>query len=562
MARFEILAITGWPASAPVFEAFELSFVVSGTDEAAFRPFAADAFKLTATVGCPDGSVKTVAAFWTVPYTIGSSSSDERDQVVMSGSGHYAWRFLPELPGRYEVMFTLSNQGRVESRSAATFLAVAGRRDFSTRLGVEPINHRTFVTGAGQDFFPNGQNLSWPVPASRSTGKVGSYDYWLDAIAAAGGNTVRIWLTPWNFGLFAHSTTDFSDRMDEMAKLDHVLRNATARGIYCILCFFQHGLFSEKVNPAWQHNPFNATCGGYLERPELFFTSERAWLDVSAMFNYMLARFATYENVFAWELFNEVDWTDAYDGETVSQWHAKAAAFLKAGDPYGHLVTTSHKSFDGACNALADIDFCNPHSYDYVAMNPVGMLQDVQERLFQKYRKPILHSEIGFDWRSGFTTRRQDPQGIHFLQCLYGGLFAGGAGAAMHWWWDSYIDPAGLYRHYRGVAECTRHLHIAGTAATWFRPVVKSADLRVAACGISAADRVYLLLYDETWEYRHPDIRPIGTFTVMIAPAERTRTLCVRETTAGTVIQEAIIAAGSDHIVVAGLAGMATAFLD
>ncbi|MFH0993507.1 MAG: cellulase family glycosylhydrolase, partial [bacterium] len=544
------------------FQPFELTLMVSGSDELSFQPFAADAPVVSARVHCPDGTVKTIAAFWSVPYTIEATPADGGDRLVLASAGHYAWRFLPELPGRYDVTFTLWEAGLPASQATETFMAIPDIRDHSIRLAVEPKNRRTFVTGDGRDFIPNGQNLCWPVPANRFTGGIACYDRWLADIAAFGGNTVRIWLTPWNFGLFGQSTTDFANRMGEMAKLEHVLRTAADRGVYCILCFFQHGLFSEKVNPAWSQNPFNRHHGGYLDRPELFFTDERAWEDVCRMFRYMLARFASDENVFAWELFNEVDWTDAYDGETVARWHGKAAAFLKANDPYGHLVTTSHKSHDGACNALADIDFCNPHSYDYVAMNPIGMLQSVQEMLFQKYHKPILHSEIGFDWRSGFATRKQDPQGIHFLQCLYGGLFAGGAGAAMHWWWDSYIDPAGLCRHYRGFAVISHELVIAGTTAVWSSATVRDAAAGVSACGITADERVYLLLYDEKWDYRHPDIQPIGAFTVSVTPADRPRILSVRETSAGTVIQTATIPAGADAIVIAGLAGMAMAIIE
>ena len=56
-----------------------------------------------------------------------------------------------------------------------------------------------------------------------------------------------------------------------------------------------------------------------------------------------IARYGYNRGIVAWELFNEVDWTDDYDQHQtkVADWLEEMAASIKEIDPYGHLVTTS-----------------------------------------------------------------------------------------------------------------------------------------------------------------------------------------------------------------------------
>ena len=69
-------------------------------------------------------------------------------------------------------------------------------------------------------------------------------------------------------------------------------------------------------------------------------------------------------HVLAWELFNEVQYTDAVrNGQTadVAAWHREMAAFLRAQDPNRHLVTSS--SDLGLAGVFDAVDYLQPHSY-------------------------------------------------------------------------------------------------------------------------------------------------------------------------------------------------------
>ena len=74
------------------------------------------------------------------------------------------------------------------------------------------------------------------------------------------------------------------------------------------------------------------------------------------------------------------------------------------------------------------------------------MYQSVED--VRKYStKPVLFGEFGI---------QQDviePQGVHFHDGLWAGIFSGSAGTGMLWWWDTYIEPNNLYYHYKGISK-------------------------------------------------------------------------------------------------------------
>ena len=117
------------------------------------------------------------------------------------------------------------------------------------------------------------------------------------------------------------------------------------------------------------------------------------------------------------------------------------AKFLKENDYRGRMVTTSYNYEDGLAYTVTDIDFVNPHNYNYTNKNIVSALPQVLNRLFDKYGKPVLQSEIGINWENGAATAQLDPTGITLRQAAWAGFMGGGAGGAMHWWWDSWVHP-------------------------------------------------------------------------------------------------------------------------
>ena len=70
----------------------------------------------------------------------------------------------------------------------------------------------------------------------------------------------------------------------------------------------------------------------------------------------------------AWELFNEVQFTQAAQNgqwSIVGAWHDEMALFIRAQDPYAHLITTSSEVGQPIWNQM---DYYQHHDYpsDYI----------------------------------------------------------------------------------------------------------------------------------------------------------------------------------------------------
>ena len=180
----------------------------------------------------------------------------------------------------------------------------------------------------------------------------------------------------------------------------------------------------------------------------------------------------------AWELFNEVDWTNDFDthSELVAEWHLEMAAYLKSIDPYQHLVTTSyaHSQNDAAVWSSPDIDLTQTHYY-FDTPNLERTLTTGVRNYLEDYEKPSINGEFGIT-TSGNNLSNIDPDGIHIHNSIWGSFFGGGAGTAMSWWWDSYIEPQNLYYHFLPLAD---HVELVDWIGGQYRP----ADVQVGGPG-------------------------------------------------------------------------------
>ena len=475
---------------------------------------------------------KAVHGYWHEGYRRLDSQSDSVITEVWEKTDVRGMRvrFVPQKAGQYHGVLEVFVHGLLHTWYPIQFVASPSSRP-SFLASIDLDNHRTFLVDK-KTFLPIGQNLCWP---RQHHGAISDYRHWLDQIASHGGNFVRIWLTIRNFSLVGGSFTDFSAKMIEMAKLEAVLNLCAERNIHFMLCTMQHGLFSRKVNPAWDHNPWNVKNGGHLADPWLFFTDSLAKAQYHQMLTYYLRRFGHFDHLFAWELWNEVDWTDEFNDSAVTEWHREMSQFIHENDPAGHLVTTSYKSYFGQAGKLDSIDFVNPHSYDYVACNALTMMISTQGAVRERYLKPVLHSEIGLDWRSGHGTLASDPQGICFLQGLLG-IFAGGAGAAMQWWWDTYVEELGLYRHYEGIAEIAKHMDLSGPSLCYLNAIDVEPKETLSACGYTKTDSAAFLIFAKEWQYAKPDIGEMSDIHVKLPMPPGKYHAEVRETTLGKVL--------------------------
>jgi hypothetical protein len=442
----EVLGIN--PPRARLYSRVEIDVNVTGYIGNQFDP---EDVNVTAFITDPEGKVLALPAFYYQDYRRVLLGNTERLEPV----GQPCWkvRFTPVKAGRYEFYVEAVSKGSSKRTPVYSFeVEPSGQPGFARVSGRDS---RYFEFDNGSSNFFVGLDVCW-------SGSRGTYDYdeWFRAMAASGVNLVRIWMAPWRFGIEWRQLGRYD--LEEAWRLDYVLELAERYGIRVILCLMNHGQLSTQANPQWSENPYNKARGGPLSKPEEFWTSEEARKLFKKRLRYIVARWGYSTSLLAWELWNEVDLTDNYMSvrENVARWHAEMAAYLKRLDPYKRMVTTSfaNPNLDPLVWQLGEIDFITVHKYGPEGFQDVaGTLYDIVRRAWERYRKPVLVTEFGVDWRwEGLTDKPLyylDREGVGLHDGLWATVMAGSPATAMSWWWDNYIHPYNLYYHFKAVAD-------------------------------------------------------------------------------------------------------------
>ena len=530
------------------------------------NPFDTSLFKVIATFKDPKGKSKEVYGFYFEDYSFefeqnkdvnskgiwGESSTNLNEPQGIEtykrvGEPKYLIRHIVKEEGLYNLTINIYFNNEVIKQIKESFEVQKGDNISKGVLQIDELNKRNFKFSNNETFIPIGQNNAWFTSPTRKTI---DYQVWFKLMEENGANFTRIWLNTKSFAL--HSGDDFKNfktRMVNAKMLDKVIDLAKEHNIYFMLTLLQHGQFSEKVNPAWQYNNWNKINGGILDKPWEFFTNNEAKKIYKEQLIYIVSRWGYLENLAAWELFNEVDWTDNYSSEKVSLWHQEMAQFIKRIDNYNHLVTTSYKHLKGEGYYLKEIEYANPHSYDYFNKNINIEVPKNIKMLYKKYQKPILHSEIGIDWRTGLGTAEKDPLGITIKQSQWAGVMGGSAGGAMNWWWDSFVHPLNLYHHFKGISNFSKNMDMISNKYVLLSELkdlrISSKDIKII--GYLLDDRVYGYLFHKNWTYQNK-IKEDNKITIYMPLSDGNYQLQIFDTTLGIVEETSLIKAVNNEV--------------
>ena len=378
---------------------------------------------------------------------------DERDvRVPAFYDGDRTWRvrYTPTAPGRHTVTILEGTTDTVRQARAGSTEPVAFIVEGQPGPGFirrDPTHAQRFVFDNGDIFYPFGMNVAWE--SAENFARI------FRNMNQAGMNWSRIWVTHFR-GLNPdwprdRGTTLPLGQLDlGVARLwDRIITEAERNDIRVQVTLQQHGQYSTKTNPAWPLNPWNIKRGGFLNSPGEFFTDERARELTRRKYRYFVARWGYSPAIMAWELFNEVHWTDAYSSgneEQVAQWHAEMADYLRKIDPNQHLVTTSCNPPQGPIYAA--MDYYQPHVYSPEMIPALARMARFPVSP-EELDKPIFVGEMGPGRMDIPGPAKEDGRVLTKLSWV--GLMWNGAGAAQHWAWQS-IDRNDLYPHLAGVA--------------------------------------------------------------------------------------------------------------
>jgi hypothetical protein len=492
------------PAGRPeVFERVEIS--VAGAPAAA-NPFDPESIALDLEVTQPSGQRLRVPGYFQQGFD--RRLEGNREVLTTSGEGSWRLRWLPLEAGRHTLVATVTLAGKLTAQGEATVEVAAGKRHGVAR--VEPEGKHYFRLDDGTPLFLNGLCACWH-------GRRGTYDYddWLAAYEKAGINYIRIWMWHQAFGIEWDKGDKVHYRLDNAWRLDRVLAEAERRGVFVMLCLDYHGIFEVKPdfwggNNFWPRHPYNAVNGGPCQTQNDFFTSEEAKKLYAKRLRYIVARWAAFPNLLAWEFFNEIDNEYSYlKHDDVVAWHRDMGRRLRSIDPCRHLISSS---FTGSSErpdlfALPEMDFAQYHSYN--EKHPAQMMAAKTARFFEKYHKPFFVSEYGTDWKGWKPDTDPHFRALH--QAIWSGAFTGAAGTGMTWWWES-IHTANLYDHWSALST---FLAGTGIGRTDLRPArFENTEGSVTSFGVAARDEALVWLLDRAYDW------PDGAMETNPSPVE------------------------------------------
>jgi len=432
---FRLVGMSGYTVEQ--YDKFEMILQLDADFE---NPYDPDDIRMDATFISPSGSEIVVPAFYYRDFEYTLDEAGQNMQWIEA----FTWRvrFTPTEVGDWRFTVTAQTANAEETTPEQMFVAVdSGRPGF---VRVSPTSTDYLAFDDGSFYFPVGLNMAW-----YSDRRMANYRAWLDAFKASGGNTIRVWLVNFGFGFEWLDTGlgNYDGRQDRMYELDRLVEMLAERDMYMMLTLLTHPEFSLEVDSQWADNPYNVANGGILELPREFATHPEAQRLWRMKLRYIVARWGYSPNIMAWEWWNEVNWTELANPDTLIPWLRDNGDYLRELDPNDHLITHSGSPVDSTrIWSIPTLDIVQDHLYEIEDWTDtlVSLLREWQLTYDDK---PFLLGEYGY-----VDPPELDPLGIRLHNGLWTAPMSGALGTGMFWWWDSYVHEGNHYQHYTGIS--------------------------------------------------------------------------------------------------------------
>lgn len=454
------------------------------------NPYDPDQVDAKAIITEPDGNTVEAIAFYFTPF---SRSLDAGNELLTptGEASHWRVRFAPRKEGEHEFFIRVTDSGGTTESATSGFTAVsAGSRGF-----VRAPESRYLRFDDGSYYVPIGYNIDWCDMS-------GSYffDEYYEEMAGAGGNWSRLWMTHFNGGITiewgAYHPSGLYQGLGRYSqghafRLDTILQKAQDLGLYIQIVLNQHSQFETGQWSSWADNPYNTANGGPCETSADYFSNEEANRLYDRRIRYMVARYAAYRSVMAWELWNELELLKGYLPWVADPWQHEKRDLIRTLDPQDHPITTSYgnpvylfyQDLDG-------FDINQRHMY----MGASDWTSWFDHAWFLNSGKPLILGEFGIGIYGDLNEK--DPTGIHMHAGIWSTMLAGYAGGGMLWWWDNYIHPNGLAHILTAPAAFMADEDMGQFTTEFLADASCDQDGYLWANGIRSDDRVLLWVHD------------------------------------------------------------------
>jgi hypothetical protein len=321
---------------------------------------------------------------------------------------------------------------------------------------VSPRDARYFELSDGRPYIPIGLNIVGPPWEAKD---FSGMDAWMKALAANGGNFIRVWLSSPYFDVENEASGRYSEA--QARHVDELLAAARRHGIRVKMCLEHFRAFDDS---SWARKPMHLVANGGPARDVAdFFDGEAGRTQFKRKLKFYADRYGDQPAVFGWELWNEVNCVKG--GDTLA-WTRIMLAELHRLFPR-NLAMQSLGSHDGDWSrkhyppmmVLEGNDVAQVHRYldtgaGYaVCKGPVDVLaaDAVAEIRRLDPKRPVLLAESGAvepRHTGPFKLYAKDSDGVILHDVLFAPFFAGAAGPGHIWHWDHYVAKNDLWRHF------------------------------------------------------------------------------------------------------------------
>ncbi len=464
-------------------EKIEAIFQLSGDYANMYDP---DEVKVDAVITFPGGDSAVLPCFYFVPVELldGNRTADPVH-------GSWMLRFSSPQEGIHQVKLILEDG--TGSRSPGTCEVPVGEGPSRGIIRRDQENPQYYRHSTGEPFYPLGINIGWD--------SLEDYKKILKSLSDGKANTFRYWHASFNWQSLEWDENYYYNyeglgryNQEAAAMTDSLLTMSEALDMHMQLVIFQHGMFSENVNAMWDTNPYNIDNGGYVERAEAFFYNDDCKAQVKKLLRYIVARWAYSGNLFAWEFFNEVQFTGMHNSQSdlwfpgVVSWHSEMSRYVTSIDPYDHLQTTS-----AANNHLAYLDtITTMDNLQYHIYEEESKLLNEQVSLDRRFLHDLDHTSI-INGEYGTDNEADTPADMQ-RHALWSGIMT--QVPRYMWVWEHYKDAA-WGRIFTPPATYLEGEDLAGNGGPeQYDFTAKHSARNLRALGISGDTAFYGYVYD------------------------------------------------------------------
>jgi hypothetical protein len=473
--------------SPKLYEKIEGVFAITTTPSNVYDP---EIISIDALITLPDLTVMRVPCFY---YQASHYQSAIDRWVNDQTTGFWMLRFSSSQIGSHNIKLELTDVNGITSGEEQSVIINEGTTKGYLRLDAVNMQHYRHTTG--EPFFPLGINVAWNTTPL--------YSKTFSNLSDGKANFVRYWQVPfnrqaleWRNGYGFYKGLGIYSQ-EAAAEQDSILELCAKYDLYAQLTLFQHGMFSENVDSNWSDNPYNSANGGPLNKAEQYFYNTTTKNLTKKLLRYIVARWGYSTNIFAWELFNEVNFTGNFPNQSaqwypgVLQWHDEMGQYIKSIDPFKHIVTTSSDENNlPDMDKLEGLDIVQYHLYN---ANLLSTQAAKDKSILAKLSNTgLINGEYGENVSTADVPF--DAQRIS--------IWSGIMSRVPHimWKWENYTDKTwtDLFKHPAEFLQ-GEDFTAQGELTDWIFDA-KSGATKLSTIGFHSDEKFYGLIYDPSYK--------------------------------------------------------------